>query len=159
MRRPLLAFAAGGRKPWRVVLARIVMCASCAMSQGSVNGGFQTVVRVLSGHRIPLPPFNLSLTSFLPLFNLFLTSFLPQFNLCFVGNLQPRFVNHGLHTLGCPCFCKPWFPKSGWTDLNAGAWTGEPEIRRKAAGKRHFLATQLCRCCSAIFSLLQRSFW
>ena len=26
-------------------------------AQGSVNGGFQTVVRVLSAHRIPLPPF------------------------------------------------------------------------------------------------------
>ena len=29
--------------------------------QGSVNGGFQTVVRVLSGDQIPLPPFNFSL--------------------------------------------------------------------------------------------------
>ena len=33
------------------------------------------------------------LTAFLPLFK-------PQLNLCFVGNLQPRFGNHGLHTLG-----------------------------------------------------------
>ena len=38
--------------------------------QGSVNGGFQTVVRVLSGDRIPLPPFSLNLTSFLPQFYL-----------------------------------------------------------------------------------------
>ena len=45
------------------------------------------------------PQFNLLFTSILPLF----TSFLPQFNLCFVGNLQPRFGNHGLHTLGKRC--------------------------------------------------------
>ena len=31
-------------------------------NQGSVNGGFQTVVRVLFGDRFPLPPFNLNLT-------------------------------------------------------------------------------------------------
>ena len=30
---------------------------------------------------------------------------------------------------------------------------------RKAAGKRHFLATQLFQSCSALFRLLQRSFW
>ena len=46
--------------------------ASC---QGSVNGGFQTVVRVWSGEQIPAPHFTLDLTSVLPLFNLFLTSF------------------------------------------------------------------------------------
>ena len=38
-------------------------------NQGSVNGGFQTVVRVLSGEQIPLPPF-------LPQFNLLFTSIL-----------------------------------------------------------------------------------
>ena len=58
------------------------------------------VVRVLPGARIPPPPFNLNLTSLLPQFYLILTSFLPQFNLCFVGNLQPRFGNHGLQTVG-----------------------------------------------------------
>ena len=58
------------------------------------------MVRVLSGEQIPLPPFYLDLTSFLPLFNLFLTSLLPFFNLCFVTNLEPRFGNHGLQTLG-----------------------------------------------------------
>ena len=29
-------------------------------NQGSANGGFQTVARVLSGHRIPVPPLNLN---------------------------------------------------------------------------------------------------
>ena len=29
----------------------------------------------------------------------------------------------------------------------------------KPAGKRHFPATQRFRCCSAVFRLLQRSFW
>ena len=33
--------------------------------QGSVNGGFPTVVRVLSAHRIPLPRFDLNLTSYI----------------------------------------------------------------------------------------------
>ena len=49
-----------------------------------------------------LPQCNLLFTSILPLFNLFLTFFKPQFNLCFVTNLEPRFGNHGLHTLGLP---------------------------------------------------------
>ena len=40
-----------------------------------------------------LPQFCLILSSFLPLLK-------PQFNLCFVGNLEPRFGNHGLQTLG-----------------------------------------------------------
>ena len=43
--------------------------------------------------------------------------------------------------------------------LNVGAQTWELEICRKAAGKRHFPATQLLQCCSAVFRLLQRSFW
>ena len=30
--------------------------------RGSVNGGFQTVVRVRRGEQIPAPPFNLDLT-------------------------------------------------------------------------------------------------
>ena len=35
---------------------------SCvAIYPGYVNGGFQTVVRVLPGDRIPLPPVNLKL--------------------------------------------------------------------------------------------------
>ena len=49
-----------------------------------VNGGFQTVFRVLSGDQIPLPPFILNVTPFtsvLPLLNsffyLFLTSIQP----------------------------------------------------------------------------------
>ena len=49
--------------------------------QGSVNGGFHTVVRVFRGSEIPLPPCYLNLTSFLPQFYLFLTSFLPNFYL------------------------------------------------------------------------------
>ena len=62
------------------------------------------MVRVLWGNEILLPPFHLNLTSFLPQVYLLLTSFLPlflpQFNLCFVTNLEPRFGNHGLQTLG-----------------------------------------------------------
>ena len=73
-----------------------------AKSQGCVNGGFQTVVRVSSREQIPAPHFNLNLTSVLPQFYLFLTSFLPQFYLCSAGNLEPRFGNHGLQTLGNP---------------------------------------------------------
>ena len=49
--------------------------------QGSVNGGFQTVVRVLCGNEIPLPPFDLNLIPFLPQFYLNFTSFLPHFYL------------------------------------------------------------------------------
>ena len=55
-------------------------------NQGSVHGGFQTVVRVLSGDRFPQPPLNLNVTSF---FTSFLPCFKPEFNLCFAGNLQP----------------------------------------------------------------------
>ena len=74
--------------------------------QGSVNGGFQTVVRVLSRDQIPLPSFDLNLTSFLPqvclFFTLFPSSLKPPFNLCFVTSLEPRLGNHGLQTLGRP---------------------------------------------------------
>ena len=63
-------------------------------SKSLVNGGFQTVVRVLSGDQNPYPlfisnysQFNLLYTSSLSHFNLFLP-LLPLFNLCFVGNLQ-----------------------------------------------------------------------
>ena len=52
-----------------------------------------------------LPQFNLLFASILPLFNLFFTSFEPQFNLCFIANLEPRFGNHGLQTLGLSLFC------------------------------------------------------
>ena len=69
---------------------------SC-ITQGSVNGGFQTVVRVLSGEQIPLPPFYLNLTPFLPQFYLILTSFLPFFNLN-LTSAQPAISNHGLET-------------------------------------------------------------
>ena len=68
-----------------------------AKNQGSVNGGFQTVVRVLSGERIPLPPFYLNLISFLPQFYLLLTSFLPLFNLN-LTSASSRISNHGLET-------------------------------------------------------------
>ena len=59
------------------------------MIQGSVIGGFQTVVRVWSGEQIPAPHFNLSFASiylFLTFFNLNLTS------------AQPAISNHGLET-------------------------------------------------------------
>ena len=46
----------------------IVSCIFLPKFQGSVNGGFQTVVRVLWVSEIPLPPFYLNLTSFLPQF-------------------------------------------------------------------------------------------
>ena len=41
-------------------------------------------------------------------------------------------------------------------DHCAGTW--EPEIRRKVAGKRHFLATQLFQCSNAVFHLLRATF-
>ena len=69
--------------------------------QGSVNGGFQTVVRVLRGNEIPLPPFYLSFTSILPQFYLNLTPFLPLFNLfltSFLTPSEPTISNHGLET-------------------------------------------------------------
>ena len=52
---------------------------------------------ILSGEQISLPPSNLNLTSALPQLDLIGTS---QFKLCFVRNLEPRFANHGLQTLG-----------------------------------------------------------
>ena len=64
------------------------------------NGGSSLVRRPNSG--IPFQPqFYLHFTSVLPQFYLSLTSSLPQFNLCSAGNLEPRFGNHGLQTLGC----------------------------------------------------------
>ena len=65
--------------------------------QGSVNGGFQTVVRVFWGNEILLPPFYLNLTSFLPQFYLCLTSFLPLFSLN-LTSASSRLSNHGLET-------------------------------------------------------------
>ena len=56
-------------------IARKVPSKSSRNFQGSINGGFQTVVRVLSGDQILLPPFYLNLTSFLPQLYLILTSF------------------------------------------------------------------------------------
>ena len=67
-------------------------------TQGSVNGGFQTVVRVLWGNEIPLPPVYLNLTPFLPQFNLILTSFLPNSYLN-LTSAQPAISNHGLETM------------------------------------------------------------
>ena len=65
--------------------------------QGSVNGGFQTVVWVLWGKEIWLPPFYLNLTPFLPQFYLILTSFWPNFYLN-LTSAQPAISNHGLET-------------------------------------------------------------
>ena len=65
--------------------------------QGSVNGGFQTVVRVFWGNEFPLLPFYLNLTSFLPQSYLFLTSFLPFLNLN-LTSASSRISNHGLET-------------------------------------------------------------
>ena len=36
--------------------------------------------------------------------------------------------------------------------------TWEPKIRRKAAGKRHFPATQLLHCCNFVFSCCSAAF-
>ena len=75
----------------------ILMCLFL-VNQGSVNGGFQTVVRVFWGNEIPLPPFYLNFaTPFLPQFYLFLTSSLPLFNLN-LTSASSRFSNHGLET-------------------------------------------------------------
>ena len=67
-------------------------------TQESVNGGFQTVVRVFWGNEIPIPSFYLNLTSFLPHFYLFLTSFLPFSNLN-LTSASSRISNHGLETM------------------------------------------------------------
>ena len=75
--------------------------------QGSVNGGFQTVVRVLSGEQIPPPPFlpqfNPLFTSILPLFNLFFTFF--NLNLTsFVHNsVCSQFLAEGLFAILAEC--------------------------------------------------------
>ena len=61
---------------------------------------FPAAAGVFWGNDIPLPPLYLNLTSVLPQFNLLLTFFEPHFNLCFVTNLEPRFGNHSLQTLG-----------------------------------------------------------
>ena len=60
---------------------------------GSVNGGFQTVVRVWSGEQIPPPHFNHNLT----LIYLCLTSSSPLFCLNLTYAL-PAISNHGLET-------------------------------------------------------------
>ena len=68
-----------------------------AIFQGSVNGGFQTMVRVWSGDRIPLPPCNLNFASFLPQFYLIWTSFLPLFHVN-LTSASSGISNHGLET-------------------------------------------------------------
>ena len=79
------------------------ICSACTamncvpLPQGSVNGGFQTVVRVLSGEQISLPPFYLNLTPFLSQFYLILTFFLPLFNLN-LTSARFEISNHGLET-------------------------------------------------------------
>ena len=62
---------------------------------GYVNGGIQTVVRVLSGGQIPPPPFNLNLILILPQCYLILT--LP---LCYLDltSASSGISNHGLET-------------------------------------------------------------
>ena len=69
-------------------------------NQESVNGGFQTMVRVWSAEQIPASQLNLKFTSVLPQFCLFKTSLLPHLDLCSAGNLEPRLGNLGLQTLG-----------------------------------------------------------
>ena len=62
--------------------------------QGSVNGGFQTVVRVLWGNEILLPPF----------YPRFYLDFNLDFNLNFnldLTSAQPALSNHGLETTDC----------------------------------------------------------
>ena len=88
-------------------------CWAARSNQGSVNGGFQTVVRVLWGNEIPLPPFYLNSTPFLPQFYLILTPFLPQFlpqsweeDKRATTNVQHRFVQFFL--LSFLLFCSPW---------------------------------------------------
>ena len=76
---------------------RSILSTAGSFGQGSVNGGFQTVVRVFWGNEIPLPPFYLNLTSFLPQFYLVLTSFLPFFNLN-LTSASSRISSHGLET-------------------------------------------------------------
>ena len=61
--------------------------------QRLVNGGFQTVVRVLSGDPFRLPPLNLHLTPFFPQVYLFLTSCFPLFT-----TASPGISSHGLET-------------------------------------------------------------
>ena len=64
------------------------------------SGGSRLVQR--ADYRAPLEPqFNLNL----PQLDLFKTSILPHFNPCSAGNLEPRFGNHGLQTLG------NWLPR------------------------------------------------
>ena len=82
--------------------------------QGSVNGGFQTVVRVLWGNEILLPPFYLNFTSFSPQFCLFLTSFLP-----FLTSIQPLLRHESRTTV--------WKPRS--TD----SWVIRPKMTSKIA--------------------------
>ena len=70
------------------------------LTQGSVSGGFQAVVRGWSGEQIPSPHVDLNFASILPQFYPTFTSFLPLFKPCSAGNLEPQFGNHGLQTLG-----------------------------------------------------------
>ena len=92
-------------------------------NQGSVNGGFQTVVRVLWGNEIPLPPSYLNLTSFLPQFCLFLTFFLPLFNLN-LTSASSRISNHGLETTVYRLLAKPSEPFfRNWN------WNGAPLLK------------------------------
>ena len=54
-------------------LSVVVIALGTFPTQGSVNGGCQTVIRVLFGDQTPLPPFNLHVTPFLPQFDLIFT--------------------------------------------------------------------------------------
>ena len=73
--------------------------------RGSVNGGFQTVVRVRCGEQIPAPPFNLDLTSILPLFYLNFT----LFNLLKKKtSFKPLLSRQSRTTVWKPRFTDPW---------------------------------------------------
>ena len=115
------------------------------MIQRSVNGGFQTVVRVFLGERNSATPFLPQFNSFLPQFYLLLTSFLPLFNLN-LTSASSRISNHGLETtvyrlwddLAAVCHGVSWdcrikfmhrpptlkVPLYGWggADERGGAW-------------------------------------
>ena len=63
------------RNSWELIIKKLpIPLPTFLLVQGSVSGGFQTVVRVFWDNEIPLPPFYLNLT-FLPQVYLFLTSF------------------------------------------------------------------------------------
>ena len=75
-------------------------------ARGSVNGGFQTMVRVWSGEQIPVPPSNLNFASVLPHFNLFVTSFL------ILTSFQPLRIQQSRTTVWKPRFTDLWITET-----------------------------------------------